>query len=44
MPKFSLFHPILAGATLRERLIGCIGALIGIYLYDWFVTAYLPKK
>ncbi len=21
-----------------------IGALIGIYLYDWFVTAYLPKK
>lgn len=21
-----------------------IGGLIGIYLYDWFVTAYLPKK
>lgn len=25
-----LFAPILAGATLRERLIGCLGALIGI--------------
>jgi glycerol uptake facilitator protein len=21
-----------------------VGAAIGIYLYDWFVTAYLPKK
>jgi glycerol uptake facilitator protein len=21
-----------------------VGAVIGIYLYDWFVTAYLPKK
>lgn len=29
---FRLFTPILAGATLRERLIGCIGALIGICL------------
>ena len=27
-----LFRPILAGATLRERLIGCLGALIGIAL------------
>lgn len=25
-----LFRPILAGATLRERLIACLGALIGI--------------
>lgn len=24
------FVPILAGATLRERLIGCLGALVGI--------------
>mgnify|MGYP000574266099 CR=1 FL=1 len=30
MPSFRLFQPILAGATLRERLIGCVGALIGI--------------
>ncbi|MGU3359045.1 HPP family protein [Methylobacterium sp. M6A4_1b] len=29
---FRLFRPILAGATLRERLIGCLGALIGIAL------------
>ncbi len=29
---FKLFSPILAGATLRERLIGCVGALIGIGL------------
>nr|WP_280518970.1 HPP family protein [Shinella curvata] len=32
MSKFRLFSPILAGATLRERLIGCLGALIGICL------------
>ena len=25
-----LFHPILAGATLRGRIIGCIGALLAI--------------
>lgn len=31
-PKFKLFTPILAGATLRERLLGCLGALIGICL------------
>ena len=30
--KFRLFAPILAGATLKERLIGCVGALIGICL------------
>jgi CBS domain-containing membrane protein len=27
-----LFRPILTGATLRERLIGCLGALVGIAL------------
>ncbi len=31
-PRFKLFSPILAGATLKERLIGCLGALIGICL------------
>ncbi len=29
---FRLFVPILAGATLRERIVACIGALIGIAL------------
>ncbi|NEU13442.1 HPP family protein [Methylobacterium sp. BTF04] len=29
---FRPFRPILAGATLRERLIGCLGALAGITL------------
>ena len=29
---FRLFVPILAGATLRERLIACIGAMVGIAL------------
>ncbi|TGT71081.1 HPP family protein [bacterium M00.F.Ca.ET.159.01.1.1] len=29
---FRLFAPILAGATLRERLLACIGAVIGIAL------------
>ncbi len=30
--RFHLFSPILAGATLRERLFACLGALIGIGL------------
>lgn len=29
---FRLFKPILAGATLGERLIACVGALVGITL------------
>ena len=29
---FRLFVPILAGATLRERIVACVGALIGIAL------------
>lgn len=28
----ALFRPILAGATLRERMLGCVGALLGICL------------
>ncbi|MFN7023392.1 MAG: HPP family protein [Pseudorhizobium sp.] len=31
-PSFRLFHPILAGATLKDRLLGCLGALLGITL------------
>lgn len=30
--RFRLFQPILAGATLKERAIGCLGALIAISL------------
>ncbi|ACL59567.1 HPP family protein [Methylobacterium nodulans] len=30
--RFRLFRPILAGATLRERLIACLGAMVGIAL------------
>ena len=30
LPKIRLFNPILAGATLRDRLLGCLGACIGI--------------
>lgn len=29
---FKLFSPILAGATLKDRLLACLGALIGICL------------
>lgn len=29
---FKLFSPILAGATLKDRLLGCLGALVGICL------------
>lgn len=30
--RFAFFAPILAGATLRERLLACLGALAGILL------------
>lgn len=30
--RFRLFAPMLAGASLRERLIACVGALMGIAL------------
>ncbi|MBL0374745.1 HPP family protein [Rhizobium sp. KVB221] len=38
--KFRLFVPILPGATLKERLIGCLGALIGIFVTG-LVCAYV---
>lgn len=31
----AIFSPILAGATLRDRLIACVAALIGIALTAW---------
>jgi len=30
--RFRLFAPILAGASLRERMMACVGALVGIVL------------
>lgn len=47
-PRFRLFHPILAGATLRDRLLACLGALVGIALtgmicgYVFGQGAHLP--
>ncbi len=38
--RFQLFAPILAGATLRERLIACVGALIAIGLTG-LISGYL---
>lgn len=35
------FVPILAGATLRERLIGCAGALLGVILTGMICDAIL---
>jgi len=35
------FVPILAGATLRERLIGCVGALLGVMLTGLICDAIL---
>jgi len=32
LSRLMLFSPILTGATLKDRLIGCLGALIGICL------------
>lgn len=31
-PRYRFFQPILAGATLRERMVACVGALICIGL------------
>jgi CBS domain-containing membrane protein len=31
-PRFQLFQPILAGATFRERVIACLGAMVCIGL------------
>ncbi|MDB5705170.1 MAG: putative transrane protein [Sphingomonas bacterium] len=38
-----LFVPLLAGASLRDRVIGCIGALLGIALTA-FVCTRLPQS
>src|SRR5689334_13736020 len=38
--RFRLFSPILAGATLRERLIACFGALLAIGLTG-IISGYL---
>ncbi|WFU06465.1 HPP family protein (plasmid) [Rhizobium sp. CB3171] len=38
--RFRLFSPILAGATLHERLMACLGALIGIGLTG-VISGYL---
>ncbi|MGZ2460314.1 HPP family protein [Rhizobium sp. IY2] len=38
--RFRLFSPILAGATLRERLIACLGALLAIGLTG-VISGYL---
>lgn len=36
-----LFKPILAGATLRERLLACLGALIGVGLTGYVTALFL---
>ncbi|WP_431320390.1 HPP family protein [Rhizobium sp. YTU87027] len=46
--RFRLFSPILAGATLRERMFACLGALIAIALtgmvcgYFFGQSSHLP--
>lgn len=40
LSRFRLFIPILAGANLRDRLIACFGALLGIGITG-FVTALI---
>jgi len=41
--RFRFFAPILAGATLRDRLIACTGALIGIALTGLLCAIVLGK-
>lgn len=38
--SFRLFHPILAGATLRDRAIGAAGALAGIAITAWICAQF----
>ncbi|RZJ00346.1 MAG: HPP family protein [Brevundimonas sp.] len=40
----AVFRPILAGATLRDRVIACIGALIGIGVTGLATRALLPGQ
>lgn len=42
--RFRLFIPILAGANLRDRLIACFGALIGIGLTGFATAAMLGNS
>ncbi|MDR6433096.1 CBS domain-containing membrane protein [Brucella pseudogrignonensis] len=42
--RFRLFIPILAGANLRDRMIACFGALIGICLTGFITAAILGKS
>ena len=42
--RFRLFIPILAGANLRDRMIACFGALIGICLTGFITAAILDKS
>jgi CBS domain-containing membrane protein len=41
--KLNLFAPILAGVTLRERLLACLGVLIGVTLTG-LITALVCGK
>ena len=36
-----IFVPILAGATLRDRIVACFGGLLGITLTAWICAAWL---
>lgn len=38
--RFRLFAPILAGATLRDRMVACLGAILGISLTG-IISAYV---
>lgn len=42
--RFRLFIPILAGANLRDRMIACFGALLGICLTGFITAAILGKS
>ncbi|HWV61604.1 MAG TPA: hypothetical protein VN034_13155, partial [Sphingopyxis sp.] len=37
-----LFVPLLAGASLRDRAIGSVGALIGIAVVGVFCVLFFP--
>jgi CBS domain-containing membrane protein len=41
--RFRLFVPILAGATLRDRMVACLGAILGISLTG-IISGYICES
>lgn len=41
--KDQIFVPILAGATLRDRVVACLGGLLGVAATAWICSSWLAQ-